>query len=134
MKTTQAISAPSSYVSPTSPPSMLMIVPAARTCEATVPIIVNAISAESTSFAALPKRFSNSSGMDETLCCMPTSEMRPEMPEKMNMPSRYGSAVMIAMKPPEYALPARPIRPLPPMIVAQTVAISTSGPNERPAT
>ena len=39
---------------------------------------------------------------------------------------------MIALKPLEYATPARPIRPLPPMIVAQTVAISTRGPNDLP--
>ena len=78
-----------------------MIVPAARTCEATVPIMVNAMSAARMSFAVLPKRRSKSSGMDVILWRKPTSEMRPEMPEKMNMPSRYGSAVMIAMKPPE---------------------------------
>ena len=48
------------------------------------------------------------------------------------MPSRYGSAVIIALKPLEYATPARPIKPLPPMIVAQTVAIRTSVPKERP--
>ena len=48
------------------------------------------------------------------------------------MPSRYGSAVIIALKPLEYATPARPIKPLPPMIVTQTVAIRTSVPKERP--
>ena len=72
--------------------------------------------------------------MDVTLPnVVPTAEILPAKPEKMNMPRRYGSAVMIALKPLEYATPARPMRPLPPMIVAQTVAIRTSGPNDLPA-
>ena len=132
MNTAQAMSAPISYEMPISPPSMLMIVAVAVTCEATVPIIVNAIRQPSTTLAVFPKRCSNRSGMDVTLNFRPTSEMRPAKPEKINIPSRYGSAVMMALKPLEYATPARPIRPLPPMIVAQTVAIRTSGPNERP--
>ena len=104
----------------------------AVTCEATVPIIVKAIRQPRMTFAVLPKRCSKRSGMDVTLNVVPTAEMRPAKPEKMNIPSRYGIAVMIALKPLEYATPARPIRPLPPMIVAQTVAISTRGPNDLP--
>lgn len=109
-----------------------MIVAVAVTCEATVPIMVNAMRQPSTTLAVLPKRCSNRSGIDVTPNFVPTSEMRPARPEKMNIPSRYGSAVMMALKPLEYATPARPIRPLPPMMVAQTVAIRTSGPKERP--
>ena len=109
-----------------------MIVAVAVTCEATVPIIVKAMSAPSVTFALFPKRFSKRSGMEVTLKRVPTAEIRPAKPEKMNIPKRYGMAVMMALKPLEYATPARPIRPLPPMMVAQTVAISTSGPKERP--
>lgn len=43
--------------------------------------------------------------MDVTPNFVPTSEMRPARPEKMNIPSRYGSAVMMALKPLEYATP-----------------------------
>ena len=90
------------------------------------------MSAPSMTLALFPKRCSKRSGMDVTLNVVPTAEILPAKPEKINMPRRYGSAVMMALEPLEYATPARPMRPLPPMIVAQTVAIRTSGPNERP--
>ena len=99
MNTTQAMSAPSSKEMPISLPSMLMMVAVAVTCEATVPIIVKAIRQPRITFAVLPKRCSKRSGMDVTLNVVPTAEMRPAKPEKMNIPSRYGSAVMIALKP-----------------------------------
>ena len=85
-------------------------------------------------FAVLPNRFSNSSGMEVMSYLVPMREILPEIPEKINMPMRYGKAVVIAMVPKLYAFPARPISPLPPMIVAQTVAIRMRGPKERPAT
>ena len=47
----------------------------------------------------MSKRCSKRSGMDVTLNVVPTAEMRPAKPEKMNIPSRYGNAVMIALKP-----------------------------------
>ena len=65
-----------------------MIVAVAVTCEATVPIIVNAIITDSISFAVLPKRRSKSSGIEVRPYLKPMSDILPEIPEKMNMPSR----------------------------------------------
>ena len=41
---------------------------------------------------------------------------------------------MMALKPVVYAMPARPIMALPPMMDAHTVAVSTKGPRVLPAT
>ena len=64
-----------------------------------MPIMVKATMAASRIFAVFPKRISNNSGMDVILYFMPSLEMRPEIPEKMNMPSKYGTAVKIALVP-----------------------------------
>jgi hypothetical protein len=76
-----------------------MIVAVAVTWEATVPIMANAISTERVILAARPNRRSNSSGIEVIPYCIPISEIFPAMPEKMNIPRRYGIAVRTALKP-----------------------------------
>lgn len=44
-------------------------------------------------------RRSNSSGIEVIPYCIPISEIFPAMPEKMNIPRRYGIAVRTALKP-----------------------------------
>ena len=88
MKMIQAMRAPASKDKPTWPPSMLMMVAAAVTWEATVPIMVKATMAASRIFAGLPKRRWKRSGMEVTSYFMPISEIFPAMPEKRNMPKR----------------------------------------------
>lgn len=65
-----------------------MMVAVAVTCEATVPIMVKAMSPPRMTLAAFPKRRSKRSGMDVMLNAVPTAEMRPAKPEKMSIPSR----------------------------------------------
>ena len=76
-----------------------MMVAVAVTWEATVPIMVKATRQARMIFAVFPKRFSNSSGMEVMSYLVPMREIRPEIPEKMNIPIRYGNAVVIAMVP-----------------------------------
>ena len=65
-----------------------MMVAVAVTCEATVPIMVKAMRQPRITLAVFPNRCSNRSGMEVTLKVVPTAEIRPAKPEKMNIPSR----------------------------------------------
>ena len=69
-------------------PSMLMMVAVAVTCEATVPIIVKAIRPPKITLVVLPKRCSKRSGIEVTWNVVPTAEIRPAKPEKINIPRR----------------------------------------------
>ena len=49
---------------------------------------VKATMAARKTLAVFPNRRENRSGMEVTSYCIPMSEMRPETPEKINIPSR----------------------------------------------